>query len=213
VVCARTAPPEISLLCVTLRTSYTLLAPFYDLAVGRALERARRESLLALPDDRAWNVLLDGVGTGLDLPWLPRIHSYIGIDLTRAMLRRARPRTAGRDVSLVEADSLCLPFADASFDCAVLHLIIAVVPEPAVCLSEAARVVRPGGTLLVLDKFLRRGQRAALRRAVSPIAGRIATRTDVVFEELLERAPQLRVIEDRGVLLGGWFRLLRLRRT
>jgi len=198
--------------CVTLRTSYALLAPFYDFAVGKALEAARRASLRALPSDRAWMVLLDGVGTGLDLPWVPHIHRCVGVDLTRAMLERARPRVAGRDASLVEADSLRLPFADGSFDCAVLHLIVAVVAKPAACLSEAARVVRPGGLLLVLDKFLRRGQKAPLRRALSPIAGRIATHTDVVFEELLERVSGLQLIEDRGVLLGGWFRLLRLKR-
>jgi phosphatidylethanolamine/phosphatidyl-N-methylethanolamine N-methyltransferase len=76
--------------------------------------------------------------------------------------------------------------------------------------SEAARVVKRGCTLLVFDKFLRRGHGAWLRRAINPVAGRIATRTDVVFEELLDKLPQLQLAEDRGVLLGGWIRLIRL---
>lgn len=195
---------------MSLRRSYALIAPFYDLVVKRPLESARVESLSRLPPERPAKVLIDGIGTGLDLPLLPRIHGYVGVDLTRAMLDRARPRARGLDLLLVEGDCLRLPFRDGSFDHAILHLIVAVVPDPTRCLSEAARVVRPGGTLLVLDKFLRRGQGAWLRRAVNPLARRIATRTDVVFEELLERVPQLRLVEDRGLLFGGWFRRIRL---
>ncbi|MCP2821209.1 methyltransferase domain-containing protein, partial [Salmonella enterica subsp. enterica serovar Typhimurium] len=79
--------------------------------------------------------------------------------------------------------------ADAQFDCVVLHLIVAVVPDGAACLREAARVLRPGGAALVLDKFLRRGHPAPLRRLLSPLAGRIATRLDVVLEDALDGLP------------------------
>jgi phosphatidylethanolamine/phosphatidyl-N-methylethanolamine N-methyltransferase len=195
---------------MSLRRSYALIAPFYDLVVKRPLESARVESLSRLPAEHPAKVLIDGIGTGLDLPLLPRVHRYVGLDLTRAMLDRARPRARGLDLLLVEGDSLRLPFGDGSFDYAILHLIVAVVADPTRCLSEAARVVRPGGTLLVLDKFLRRGQGAWLRRAINPLARRMATRTDVIFEELLERLPQLQLVEDRGSLFGGWFRLIRL---
>lgn len=91
----------------------------------------------------------------------------------------------------------------------MLHLIIAVVPDAGRCLREVARVLRPGGRALVLDKFLRRGERAWLRRALNPLASRIVTRTDVVFEQALESAPGLAVRDDRG----GWFRLIELERT
>lgn len=195
---------------MSLRTSYRLLAPVYDQIVDGPLRRVRLRSLAALPADREQLVLLDGVGTGLDLPHLPAVHRYVALDLTRAMLDRARARRGDLAVQFVEGDSQALPFADACFDHAILHLILAVVPDPARCLSEAARVLRPGGTILVLDKFLRRGERAWLRRALNPLARRIATRTDVVFEDVLAAVPALRLADDRPAFAGGWFRCIRL---
>lgn len=124
--------------------------------------------------------MLAGVGTGLDLPHLAPQHHYVGLDLNRAMLRRALPRIGSFDFTPALGDVQRLPFADASFDCAVLHLILAVVPEPALCFAEIARVLRPGGQVLVFDKFLRRGQPAYLRRLVNPLMRRLATRLDVV---------------------------------
>lgn len=152
-------------------------------------------------------MLLAGIGTGLDVPHLAPGNTYVGIDLTRAMLARV-PRS-GEPLSLVEANAMQLPFAAASFDYAVLHLIVAVVPEPDRCLAEAARVLRPGGTVLVLDKFLRRGRAAPLRRALSPIVSRLATRLDVVWDDVLAAVPGLEVTSDEPAIAGGWFRLIR----
>ncbi|HET9700162.1 MAG TPA: hypothetical protein VFP70_04495, partial [Burkholderiales bacterium] len=73
-----------------------------------------------------------------------------------------------------------------------------------------ARVLKPGGSVLILDKFLRPGQRAPLRRALNLISRHIATRLDVVFEEVLARVPDLRVHSDQPAFAGGWFRSIRL---
>jgi ubiquinone/menaquinone biosynthesis C-methylase UbiE len=128
------------------------------------------------------------------------------------MLARARPRAGGLDFQAVQGDAQHLPFADAAFDHAVLHLILAVVPKPNACLAEIARVVKPGGTVLVFDKFLRRGQPALLRRLANPLVRRLATRLDVVFEDVLGHTPGLALEHDQPMLAGGWFRLIRLRR-
>jgi ubiquinone/menaquinone biosynthesis C-methylase UbiE len=112
----------------------------------------------------------------------------------------------------VQGDSLALPFRDASFDHAVLHLILAVVPEPAQALAETVRVVRRGGCILIFDKFLARRKRAPLRRLLSPLAARIATRLDVVLDDLLERVPGVDLVRDQPSLAGGWFRLIELKR-
>lgn len=197
---------------MSLKHSYTLIAPFYDAAISQATRAARKRSLAVLPKTPG-KVLLAGVGTGLDLPHLPAHHHYVGIDLTHAMLRRALPRAGHVDFTAVRGDAQRLPFATSCFDVAVLHLILAVVPDPARCLAEIGRVLRPGGEALVFDKFLRHGQHAPLRRLANPFVSRFATRLDVVFEPLLDAAPGLRVEHDQPALAGGWFRMIRLRKT
>jgi ubiquinone/menaquinone biosynthesis C-methylase UbiE len=192
---------------VGLEHSYRIIAPFYDAAIARATAPLRRASLARL-EARHLRVLVAGIGTGLDVPLLPRGNRYVGIDLTPAMLARV-PRDRG-DLALVRGDVLDLPFRNESFDAAVLHLILAVVPDPPRCLAEIERVLVPGGEVLVLDKFLRPGEVALLRRVVNPIVSRLATRLDVVFEAALAAAPSLEVRSDEPALLGGWFRRIRL---
>ena len=189
-----------------LKRSYGLIAPIYDLVVSRPLQSARSQMLRTLPTEQAKRILLSGIGTGLDLPLLPKLHHYTALDFSAAMLERARPRSSGLQVDWVMGDSMALPFAGAQFDHVVLHLILAVVPYPAACLAEAARVLKPGGTIVIFDKFLRPRQIAPLRRALNPLSRRIATRLDVVFEEVLREVPQLQKVSDMPLLAGGWFR-------
>lgn len=194
---------------MSLKHSYTLLAPFYDAIVTAATRGARKRSLSALADVPPRDVLLLGVGTGLDLPHLPTQHRYVGLDLTAAMLKRAGPRTAGLHFAPLRGDVQRLPFHDASFDAAVLHLILAVVPAPTLCLAEAVRVLKPGGTLLVFDKFLRRGE-AGWKRVLNPLMRHVATRLDVVFEDVLEAVGGIKVTTNEAAEISGWFRLIRL---
>lgn len=192
-----------------LRLSYSLIAPFYDLAISRAMRAARQRSLASLPSTTPGTVLISGAGTGLDLPLLPAMHRYVALDFNAAMLARAQQRAQGKQVKFVLGDSMALPFADNSFDHVVLHLIVAVVPQPSWCLAEAARVLKPGGTILLFDKFLREGERATMRRWLNPLARRLATRTDVVFEETVKAVPSLHVLSDEADLGNGWFRRVR----
>lgn len=197
---------------MSLKTSYYFIAPFYDIFLARATRNARQRSLSRLPQSGKVRVLLSGAGTGLDFPFLPSCHEYTALDMTRAMLARAMPRANGLHMQWVLGDSMGLPFAAGSFDFVVLHLIMAVVPQPQRCLAEAARVLRPGGRILLFDKFLRRGERAWLRRGLTPLIGQLATRLDVVFEDVLEAVPGLRVLSDEPALAGGWFRLIELQK-
>lgn len=195
-----------------LERSYALIAPFYDAALAAATRSARRASLAGLPSTPA-RVLLNGVGTGLDLPLLPPQHRYTGLDLTPAMLRRALTQRGALDFHGVLGDAQGLPFADATFEHAVLHLILAVVPDPTACLAETARVLAPGGQILIFDKFLQPRQRAPLRRLFNPLLRRVATRLDVVFEDALAAVPELTLKSDQPALASGWFRLIRLQKT
>ena len=195
---------------MSLKISYRFIAPFYDVFIDRATRSARQQSLARLPQQGVARVLLSGAGTGLDFPFLPTRHEYTALELTGAMLARAKNKAAGLRMQWVRGDSMALPFASDSFDYVVLHLIMAVVPRPQYCLAETARVLKPGGHILLFDKFLRRGERAWVRRGLTPLMGRLATRLDVVFEDVLEAVPGLQVLADEPVLANGWFRLIEL---
>ncbi|HEY0635506.1 MAG TPA: class I SAM-dependent methyltransferase [Gammaproteobacteria bacterium] len=198
---------------MSLRHSYTLFAPIYDLVIARASEPLRRASLARLEGERGEQVLIPGIGSGLDIPHLPRGPCYVGIDLTPAMLQRARSRAGVRDdIELQLGDAMALPFADGSFDTVVMHLILAVVPQPERALREAERVLKPGGRILLLDKFLRPGQHAPVRRLLNVVTRHLATRTDVVFEDVLKCCSSLRVTRDTPALAGGWFRHIELQK-
>ncbi|WP_455200224.1 class I SAM-dependent methyltransferase [Kaarinaea lacus] len=197
-----------------LKHSYTLIAPFYDLIVAKATHSIRKASLqqiedLSKPDDK---ILITGIGTGLDIPHLPSNRSYTGIDLTQSMLSKAERRKGNVDINLELGDAMHLPYDDASFDLIVMHLILAVVPNPTLALQEAQRVVKNEGYVIILDKFLKPGQLAVLRRLANPIIRHIATQTTVVFEHELAKCPYLKLVVDEPVLAGGWFRRISLKK-
>ena len=199
---------------MSLRHSYTVLAPVYDTFVAPFTLAARQNNLALLPKAASTEVLLVGIGSGLDIPLLPRGPRYTGIDLTPAMLERARRKATAEklDIQLDIGDARALPYPAAAFDAVVLHLILAVAPCPERVLAESVRVLRPGGQMLVFDKFLRPGQSAPLRRLISPFVGLLATHTDVVFEQLLAQTRSLEVVSDTPTLARGWFRRIVLRK-
>lgn len=194
------------------RIRYTLWAPAYDRVAGLSRQRRRSLELLALrPGER---VLLIGAGTGADLPFLPAGVEALATDLTPAMLARARRKLRpGMELRVMDGQRLELP--DASFDAVVLHLILAVMPDPVACLRETARVLRPGGRAVVFDKFLRRGERAGLaRRAVGGVARLLFTEVNRVLEDLLAASgAPLEIAHDEPALAGGLFRIVLLRST
>lgn len=198
-----------------LRFSYTLLSPIYDPLLARASQNVRRDSLSRVELTPGKRVLLSGIGSGLDIPLLPAGPEFTGIDLTPAMLRRAeaRARESALNIRLDVGNAMALPYDPESFDMVIMHLILAVVPTPAAALQEAQRVLKPGGQILILDKFLRPQQRAWIRRAINPLISRVATRTDVVFEELLVQCPDLRVVEDTPTRMSNWFRHILLEKN
>ena len=198
---------------MSLQTSYRFIAPFYDAFLTRVTARFRQRSLARLSEQGSARVLISGAGTGLDFPFLNANHQYTALDLTAAMLKRSFNCAEGLQMAWVQGDSRTLPFADQSFDVVVLHLIVAVVPQPERCLAEAARVLKPGGQILIFDKFLKPGERAWLRRSLSFVTAQLATRLNVVFEEVLATVPSLQLVSNEPALVNGWFRLIELRKS
>jgi SAM-dependent methyltransferase len=113
-------------------------------------------ALLALVPEQDVGRLLDiGTGTGRVLELLaPRISQGIGVDASKAMLALARSRLARPGLShcsVRQADMYRLPLADLSFDVAVLQMVLHYAEDPPGVLAEVARVLRPGGRLIVID--------------------------------------------------------------
>ena len=200
---------------MALRHSYTLLAPVYDALVSKPLHQVRIKSIEKMTDTAGKKILLNGIGTGLDIPFLPADATYTGIDITRAMLNIAekRAQTHSASFDLICGDSQQLPFDDAQFDIVLMHLILAVVPQPEKALKEACRVIKPGGSIYILDKFLKPGQFAPARVILNQLSRHIATRTDVIFEHLLDQCPDLHIRNDEPALAKGWFRLIELQKS
>lgn len=115
--------------------------------VERAIDRAlARQSLGRLVDI--------GTGTGRMIELFgPRASQAIGIDRSSEMLRVARVKleAAGIASSLRQGDMYALPLADASADSIIIHQVLHYAHSPAAAIAEAARVLSPGGTLLVVD--------------------------------------------------------------
>ncbi len=197
-----------------LKFSYTLLAPIYDSIVASATGPMRQASIQRINSEKPLKILINGIGTGLDLSFLPSHHQYTATDLTPAMLDRCRTRLKQNNlkIDLHTADVMQLPFEDQQFDIVLMNLILAVVPDPLKALQEASRVLEPGGKIYIMDKFIKPGQLAPTRRLLNIFMRHIATRTDVVFEKLFEQCPQLTLLNDQPALLSGWFRLIDLQK-
>ncbi len=109
-------------------------------------------ALAALLDD-GWVIGDLGCGTGAVTESLaPFVRGVVAVDASEAMLRAARERLAGHDnVDLREGQLEELPIADGELDAATLMLVLHYSIEPQAVLGEAARAIRPGGKLLLVD--------------------------------------------------------------
>ncbi len=128
--------------------------------------KARAEGFAQLNLADAKRIMLIGIGTGADLPFVTQVPLVVGVDLSCSMLKRAGSKAAAANESLVSiiADATNLPFSGSSFDAVVMTLFVSVVPNPEVCIQQASRVLKDGGRMLVLDKFLPDDHQASLSR-------------------------------------------------
>jgi len=207
-------PAELDL--ITLQKAYARWAPVYDLVFGALFNRGRRAAIAAA-EQVGGRILEIGVGTGISLPGYSPQNRIIGIDLSEAMLRKAQRRVADHSLTNVEKlevmDAQQLSYPDASFDVVVANHVISTVPNPEAALDECARMLRPGGEIILLSRI---GADAGLRHLIEfllqPVVRRLGWRTEFPWDRFArwtERRTDVRLIERRSMPPFGHFSLLR----
>ncbi|HEY4786788.1 MAG TPA: class I SAM-dependent methyltransferase [Bacteroidales bacterium] len=190
---------------------YSLFLPIYDLIAAPLYQQRKRsiELLSPLPEEK---ILILGAGTGLDLPYLQQCNHLTAIDITPGMIAmlKARARRLHISVDAAVMDGQQLRFPDESFDCIIMHLIIAVIPDPVRCIREAERVLKPGGRIIIFDKFLPDAAQLSTRRKI------VNFFTNFMFSDITRRSADiinktgLKKTDDVSAALGGMFRIIRL---
>ena len=201
---------------------YGRWAPLYDLIFDLPFHPGRWAAAQAASEaaGASGEVLVVGVGTGLELGLLPKTLSVTGIDLSSPMLAIARERVARRGLRQVKAlqvmDAAALEFSSARFDVALAPYVMSVVPSPARALDEMWRVLKPGGQIVIVNHFsAERGLRARTEAAMERSASWLGWHPVFPYAAVgdwLAAHKDAELVERRQVAPFRLFTLLRVRK-
>ncbi len=199
--------------------AYQKWAPIYDELCGPIFLTGRRAAAAAARQ-AGGRILEIGVGTGLSFDDYDDTTEITGIDISEPMIMRARERLASGKYPFVKAlhvmDAQALSFDDESFDCVVAQFVITLVANPEQVLSECARVLKPGGQIILVNHlYSERGIAAAIERATAKHARQLGLRPEFPFARLevwAQGAGDIELIERRKVKPFGVYTLVRFRR-
>jgi phosphatidylethanolamine/phosphatidyl-N-methylethanolamine N-methyltransferase len=202
-----------------MRKAYARWAPIYDLVYDKLTEPAARTAVnAAMACGR--RVLEAGVGTGLALGYYPAHAEVHGVDLSEDMLRRAQDKVERRGLSHVKSlqvmDVTKLGFPDESFDAVTAQFLITLVPDPEAALGEFARVLKPGGEIILANHFgAPAGPLARAEEIAAPLASAIGWSSDFKtarIEAWARTTGRMDVVELRPMFPAGFFKLMRIRK-
>ncbi|KJZ23152.1 Phosphatidylethanolamine N-methyltransferase [Tritonibacter mobilis] len=181
-------------------SSYARWAPVYDRTFGAVTDVGRRRAVSFI-NDRKGHVLEVGVGTGLSLPHYGPEVRITGVDFSAEMLAKAQRKVDALDlqkrVDLQRMDARELAFENASFDTIAAMHVLSVVPEPEKVMAEIARVLKPGGKVVITNHFAKTtGVMAGLERVAAPMANLIGWHSDFKMDTILQE-PSLQIAELR----------------
>lgn len=196
--------------------TYARWAPVYDLVFGSVFEQGRRAAVAA-GEKVGGRILEVGVGTGISLTYYSPTSRVFGIDLSEQMLMKARERVAEQGLTHVEGlavmDAENLDIPDASFDVVSAQYVVNTVPHPERALHEFARVLKPGGEIILLNRIgADAGPRLAFEHMFQPIAKKLGWRSEFPwqrFEGWLASAHDMYLMERTPMPPLGHFSLIR----
>jgi phosphatidylethanolamine/phosphatidyl-N-methylethanolamine N-methyltransferase len=201
------------------RRIYERWAPVYDRVYNKLLSDAHRRTAAAAAAAGP-QILEVGVGTGLVLSYYPPHAQVIGVDLSVAMLKKAAEKVRGGPlphVRLIAAMDACrLGFADETFDAVALPFVVTLVPDPEQALDEAARVLKPGGEIVISSKLSRdKGVVARVEEAIAPLMKQVGWSSAFKIsrvESWAKRRGGIEVLGVKPLFPAGFFKLMRLRK-
>src|ERR1700744_6358746 len=201
--------------------AYDRWAPIYDLVFGGVFSKGRDAAIQAT-NKLGGRVLEVGVGTGISLPlYSPHVRIF-GTDISEGMLNKAKQRVPELHLKNVEGlavmDAEKLEFPDNSFDVVMAQYVVTAVPNPEVALDEFARVLRPGGELIILTRVsAAAGVRRFIEQRLQPVVRHLGFRTAEFawsrYAQWLAGARGVELVERRLIPPLGHFSLVRFRKT
>lgn len=198
------------------RNVYRSWAPIYDKVYKKLLSPAQKAAVDAAvacgPD-----ILEIGVGTGLSLPYYPAHARVVGVDLSEAMLGLAAQKVAAAGMSqvrlLAAMDACRLGFPDDAFDAVSAQFVITLVPDPEGALNECARVVRPGGEIIVASRLgAEAGMQAAVEQAIAPLVKKVGWSSTFRLSRLEAWARAHGQFDVVHVKHGLYFKIVRMKK-
>ncbi|MBI5605865.1 MAG: methyltransferase domain-containing protein [Deltaproteobacteria bacterium] len=195
------------------RIRYSLYAPFYDLA-ARWFAAQRRRSIELLDLKSEERVLIVGAGTGLDLEFLPNDISIEANDITSAMVQQLarRANRLGLKVKAEVMDGQNLQYDPESFDAVILHLVLAIIPDPIRCIQEVERVLKKEGRAVIFDKFLPDNQKPSWgRKLLNLFTNVIATNITRQLGPILD-STTLKIVYEEPAGFGGFIKIVLVRK-
>jgi ubiquinone/menaquinone biosynthesis C-methylase UbiE len=171
-----------------IQKAYARWAPIYDIVCGPIFENGRRAAARAAREVGG-RILEIGVGTGLSFDDYDNSTEVVGIDLSAPMIARAKARLANGQYpyvkDILQMDAADLDFKDQSFDCVVGQFVITLVADPERVLSECARVLKPGGQIILVNHlYSETGVAAAIERWASHHARPLGLRPEFPLARL-----------------------------
>src|SRR6201999_3662844 len=204
----------------TVERAYDRWAPVYDLVFGGVFSKGRSAAIQAT-NRLGGRVLEVGVGTGISLPlYAPHLRIF-GTDISEAMLAKAKSRVSEQKLSNVEGlavmDAEKLEFPDDAFDVVMAQYVVSAVPNPEAALAEFARVLRPGGELIILTRVSAdSGLRRFIEQGLQPVVRHLGFRTAEFawsrYTNWLSGAKRVELVERRLIPPLGHFSLVRIRK-
>lgn len=193
---------------------YSAYASTYDWS-SKLLENSREKAINSLNIMANDKILIIGAGTGLDLKYLPRECRITAIDITPKMIQliNLKNEKLGHHLTTHVMDGQQLIFEDETFDIVLLHLILTVIPDPVQTIQEAERVLKPGGSISVFDKFVPTNKKPSIIRKFFNLFTTFLFSNIALSFEPIHSQSNLQLLSDRKADLGGTFRLIQLRKN